>query len=31
VEVQIRRGREKTSIPLKDAAQAAAELWRAAP
>jgi prolyl-tRNA synthetase len=31
VEVQIRRGREKTSIPLDGAAQAAAELWRAAP
>jgi prolyl-tRNA synthetase len=31
VEVQIRRDKQKTSIPLKDAAQAAAELWRAAP
>jgi prolyl-tRNA synthetase len=31
VEVQIRRGREKTQIPLENAAQAAAELWRAAP
>jgi prolyl-tRNA synthetase len=31
VEVQIRRGREKRSIPLDGAAQAAAELWRAAP
>ncbi len=30
VEVQIRRGREKRSIPLEGAAQAAAELWRAA-
>jgi prolyl-tRNA synthetase len=30
VEVQIRRGKEKTSIPLDGAAQAAAELWRAA-
>jgi prolyl-tRNA synthetase len=30
VEVQIRRGREKRSIPLDGAAQAAAELWRAA-
>ena len=30
VEVQIRRGREKTSIPLEGAAQAAAELWRGA-
>jgi prolyl-tRNA synthetase len=31
VEVQIRRGREKRSIPLDGAAQAAAELWRGAP
>jgi prolyl-tRNA synthetase len=31
VEVQIRRGREKTQVPLDGAAQAAAELWRAAP
>jgi prolyl-tRNA synthetase len=31
VEVQIRRGQEKTSIPLAGAAQAAAELWRGAP
>jgi prolyl-tRNA synthetase len=31
VEVQIRRGREKTTIPLDSAAEAAAELWRAAP
>src|SRR4051794_5989690 len=31
VEVQIRRGREKRSIPLDGAAEAAAELWRAAP
>ena len=31
VEVQIRRGREKRSIPLEGAAEAAAELWRAAP
>jgi prolyl-tRNA synthetase len=30
VEVQIRRGQEKRSIPLDGAAQAAAELWRAA-
>ncbi|MEA2422677.1 MAG: prolyl-tRNA synthetase [Thermoleophilaceae bacterium] len=30
VEVQIRRGREKRSIPLEGAAQAAAELWRGA-
>jgi prolyl-tRNA synthetase len=31
VEVQIRRGREKRSIPLDGAAEAAAELWRVAP
>jgi prolyl-tRNA synthetase len=31
VEVQVRRGREKRSIPLDGAAEAAAELWRAAP
>jgi prolyl-tRNA synthetase len=31
VEVQIRRGREKRSIPLEGAAEATAELWRAAP
>jgi prolyl-tRNA synthetase len=31
VEVQIRRGREKRTIPLDGAAQATAELWRAAP
>jgi prolyl-tRNA synthetase len=31
VEVQIRRGQEKASIPLENAAQATAELWRAAP
>jgi prolyl-tRNA synthetase len=31
VEVQIRRGREKRTIPLENAAEAAAELWRAAP
>jgi prolyl-tRNA synthetase len=30
VEVQIRRGQEKRSIPLEGAAQAAAELWRGA-
>jgi prolyl-tRNA synthetase len=30
VEVQIRRGQEKRSIPLDGAAQAAAELWRGA-
>jgi prolyl-tRNA synthetase len=31
VEAQIRRGREKRTIPLDGAAEAAAELWRAAP
>ena len=31
VEVQIRRGREKRSLPLEGAADGAAELWRAAP
>src|SRR4051812_2694164 len=31
VEVQIRRGREKRTIALDGAAEAAAELWRAAP
>jgi prolyl-tRNA synthetase len=31
VEVQIRRGREKRSLPLDGAAQAAAELWRGLP
>jgi prolyl-tRNA synthetase len=31
VEVQLRRNREKRSIPLDGAAQAAAELWRASP
>jgi prolyl-tRNA synthetase len=31
VEVQIRRGREKRSIPLDGAAEATAELWRAVP
>jgi prolyl-tRNA synthetase len=31
VEVQIRRGREKRTIPLENAAEDAAELWRAAP
>jgi prolyl-tRNA synthetase len=31
VEVQIRRGREKRTIPLDGAAQAAAELWRGLP
>jgi prolyl-tRNA synthetase len=30
IEVQIRRGQEKRTIPLDGAAQAAAELWRAA-
>jgi prolyl-tRNA synthetase len=28
VEVQVRRGRERRSLPLEGAAQAAAELWR---
>ena len=31
VDVQIRRGREKRSLPLEGAAVAAAELWRALP
>ena len=31
VEVQVRRGREKRSLPLDGAAAAAAELWRALP
>jgi prolyl-tRNA synthetase len=31
VEAQLRRGREKRSLPLDGAAGAAAELWRAAP
>jgi prolyl-tRNA synthetase len=31
VEAQIRRGREKRSLPLEGAADAAAELWRALP
>src|SRR4051812_9267628 len=31
IEVQIRRNREKRTIPLEGAAQAAAELWRDAP
>jgi prolyl-tRNA synthetase len=31
VEVQVRRGRESSSIPLEGAAQAAAELWRNLP
>ena len=28
VEVQVRRGREKSSLPLEGAAAAAVELWR---
>jgi prolyl-tRNA synthetase len=31
VEAQVRRGREKRTLPLDGAAQAAAELWRALP
>jgi prolyl-tRNA synthetase len=31
VEVQLRRGRVETSVPLDDAATAAAELWRSLP
>jgi prolyl-tRNA synthetase len=31
VEVQVRRGREARTVPLKDAAQAAADLWRTVP
>ena len=31
VEVQVRRGRETSSIPLEGAADAAAELWRTVP
>jgi prolyl-tRNA synthetase len=31
IEAQLRRGREKRSLPLDGAAAAAAELWRAAP
>jgi prolyl-tRNA synthetase len=31
VEVQVRRGREKSTLPLDGAAQAAAELWRELP
>jgi prolyl-tRNA synthetase len=31
IEAQLRRGREKRSLPLDGAASAAAELWRAAP
>jgi prolyl-tRNA synthetase len=31
VEVQLRRGRVQTSVPLDDAATAAAELWRSLP
>jgi prolyl-tRNA synthetase len=31
VDVQVRRGQEKTSLPLEDAAAAAAELWASLP
>jgi prolyl-tRNA synthetase len=31
IEVQVRRGREKGSLPLDGAAEAAAELWRTLP
>ena len=31
VEAQIRRGREKRSLPLEGTAAAAAELWRGLP
>jgi prolyl-tRNA synthetase len=31
VEAQVRRGRESRSVPLEDAAQAAADLWRSVP
>jgi prolyl-tRNA synthetase len=31
VEVQVRRGREARTVPLDDAAQAAADLWRSVP
>jgi prolyl-tRNA synthetase len=31
IEVQVRRGRETSTIPLEDAAQAAADLWRTVP
>ena len=31
VEVQLRRGREKTSVLLEDAAEEIAELWRGLP
>jgi prolyl-tRNA synthetase len=31
VEVQIRRGQERRSIPLEGAAQAAFELWKTVP
>ena len=31
VEVQVRRGRERRSLPLEGAAEAAAELWRELP
>ena len=31
VDVQVRRGQEQRSLPLEDAAQAAAELWSTVP
>ena len=31
LEVQVRRGQERRSLPLEGAAEAAAELWRALP
>jgi prolyl-tRNA synthetase len=31
IEVQVRRGQEKGSLPLEGAAEAAAELWRTLP
>ena len=31
IEVQVRRGQEKRSLPLEGAADAAAELWRGLP
>jgi prolyl-tRNA synthetase len=31
LEAQVRRGRERRSLPLEGAAQAVVELWRAVP
>jgi prolyl-tRNA synthetase len=31
IEAQVRRGREQRSVPLEDAAGAAADLWRSLP